>query len=103
MMNTRTLGKRAPLNTHLLNATLLSFSYKKLYNQFNETNSCQISPTVEGVFFDIISNTHETQNKKEISLATPPYLCASTYIHRRQIVRPSLFTNLLTNYLVTIT
>lgn len=53
----------------------------KVVQWFNETNSCQISPTVEEVLFGIISISHETKIKG--NLTTPPYLCANTYIQTR--------------------
>ena len=39
---------------------------QKVVQWFNETNFCQISPTVEEVLFGIISNSRENKNKKEI-------------------------------------
>ena len=43
---------------------------QKVVQWFNETNSCQISPTVEEVLFGVISNSHETKIKGKFNYTT---------------------------------
>ena len=65
--------------------TFIEWHFTKLFLQnviqwFNETNSCQISPTVEEVFFDIISNTHETKIRRKFH-----YTTTSMFIYSQKI------------------
>ena len=55
---------------------------QKVVQWFNETNSCQISPTVEKVLFGIISNSHETKIKRKFNYTT---LSMCKYIYSNKI------------------
>ena len=55
---------------------------QKVVQWFNETNSFQISPTVEEVLFGIISNSHETKIKRKFNYTT---LSMRKYIYSNKI------------------
>ena len=81
MMNACIVGIRTGEHT-FTECPFTKIFVQKVVQWFNETNSCQISPTVEEVLFGIISNSHETKIKRKFNYTTL-YLCANTYIQTR--------------------